>query len=260
MAGVFDLSSLKKDPQTSQGGAHEVLVTAQNVQQVLTSSQEKPVILHVGSSRSPESDEMRKNFNELHNDAFTYAYVDADQTPEVAGALGVQAIPTVVAFIGGRPAGSFQGGQPRQVLEQLVSQVAPGETAPSDPRIDNATALLQAGNLPEAEAAFAAILKEEPGNKPAKSGLSRTHLLQRVAGSREEAEGRSGVDSELTAADREAAQGDLNAAFSRLLAQLVRLAGDDKDAVKKRLIELFSAFEGAPEVDEARRKMASALF
>ena len=260
MAGVFDLSSLKKDAQSAGGGgAHEVLVTAQNVQEILTSSQQKPVILHIGSSRSPESDEMRKNFNELHNEAFTYAYVDADSTPEVAGALGVQAIPTVVAFIGGRPAGSFQGGQPRQVLEQLVSQVAPGEQTPADPRIDNAQALLQSGNLAEAEAAFDAILKEEPGNKAAKSGLSRTHLLQRVAAG-PSAEQESPLDAELIAADEEAAQGNLPAAFSRLLAQLVRLAGDDKETVKNRLIELFSAFEGAPEVHEARRKMASALF
>ena len=114
MAGVFDLSSLKKDAQSATGGgAHEVLVTAQNVQEILTSSQQKPVILHIGSSRSPESDEMRKNFNELHNEAFTYAYVDADSTPEVAGALGVQAIPTVVAFIGGRSSRSTSSPAPR---------------------------------------------------------------------------------------------------------------------------------------------------
>ncbi|MFP7665104.1 MAG: tetratricopeptide repeat protein [Corynebacterium pyruviciproducens] len=259
MAGVFDLSSLKKDPQPSQGGgAHEILVTAANVQQVLVSSQEKPVILQVGSSRSPESDEMRKNFNELHNDGFTYAYVDADATPEVAGALGVQAIPTVVAFIGGRPAGSFQGGQPRQVLEQLVSQVAPGEEKPSDPRIDNANALLESGNVAEAEAAFQKILKEEPGNKEAKSGLARTHLIHRVAEAQVDAA--TGLDAELIQADAEAAGGDLSAAFSRLLGQLMTNFGDDKETVKKRLIELFSAFEGSPEVDDARRKMASALF
>ena len=68
------------------------------------------------------------------------------------------------------------------------------------------------------------------------------------------------LESQLAAADAEAALSDFAAAFARLLA-LVRKGGDDREPARQRLVELFEiAGNENPDVAQARRELASALY
>jgi putative thioredoxin len=56
-------------------------------------------------------------------------------------------------------------------------------------------------------------------------------------------------------------QQDVIAAFERLIALVKRTAGDERTAVRTRLIELFDLFDPAdPQVIAGRRNLANALY
>ena len=268
--GVVDLGSLVP-PAGSESG--EVLVTIANFEQVIGQSTQKPVVLQVGTSRSPDSEALRSTFKELARPEFIFAYVDADTSPEVAQALGVQGLPTTLAIMNGQPVANFAGAQPKDALEKFLEQLAPSQgQAPTDPRLANAANLAAAGDIDGAIAAYEKILTEEPGNAEAKRLLDAAQLARRVATS-ETTAGEAvtlanadpmDIEKAFAAADAEAQAGELDAAFDRLLTLMAQLTGADqaaeKESVKARLLELFQAFAGATEVTAARRRLASLLY
>lgn len=127
---------------------------------------------------------------------------------------------------------------------------------------------LERGDLAAAEDAYRRALKENPGDAEAHAAMLQVQLLQRAdaadaaqALAAADAGGPRDVDAALTAADVEAAVGDFGAAFARLLASVRVTAGDDRERVRQRLVDLFEiAGPGHPEVAPARRNLASALY
>lgn len=69
------------------------------------------------------------------------------------------------------------------------------------------------------------------------------------------------VAKALLAADAEVLSGAPAAGFDRLIALLRTTAGEEKDALRERLVGLFGLFEPAdPQALAARGAMASALY
>ena len=68
------------------------------------------------------------------------------------------------------------------------------------------------------------------------------------------------IDAAFAAADVQILSQDVDGAFGRLVGLVRRTAGDERTAVRTRLIELFELFDPAdPEVVAGRRNLASAL-
>ncbi|QPK84025.1 tetratricopeptide repeat protein [Corynebacterium qintianiae] len=286
-AGAIDLSALKQQAESAppaSGVGFEALVTATeaNIEdEVLRMSLKVPVIVHIGTDRSPDSAALQSAFADLARGQrqFRVAYVDADATPSVAQMFGVRVLPTVIAIAAGRPVTSFEGNQPAEQLTQwveaLVSNVGAqleglgDDTAeaeqgePEDPRLDAATAALNRGDFDAATAVYDEILGDDPTNAEIKQARATVGVLKRLdPGNRTidpvaaaDAD-RGDVDKQLAAADAETVAGMPEKAFDRLLA-LVKA----EPKAKERLLELFTLFEpGDPRVIEARTKLASALF
>jgi putative thioredoxin len=197
--------------------------------------------------------------------------VDVDANPRLAQALRVQGIPMVVAVVGGQLVEGFTGVLPEAQVRQYVDAVlkaggvavGPAE----DPRLDAADDALMTGDLDEAEAAYKKILAESPADRAAESGLAQVSLYRRVTGVdpaaalAKAAADPDDIAAQQLAADIEVLSGQAPEAYARLVGLVRRTSGEDRDAVRKYLLSLFSvAGPDDPAVAKARRALASALF
>ena len=133
--GALDLSQVKAQAEareaaksqaqsqgTSGGIAPFFEVTDVNFENdVVRRSTQVPVIALIGTQRSPASEQLKADFQELANAGnlkFLVGYIDADTFPQIAQVFSVQQLPTVVAIGAGQPLTNFEGGQPKEALQQ----------------------------------------------------------------------------------------------------------------------------------------------
>jgi putative thioredoxin len=111
--------------------------------------------------------------------------INIDENPGIAGQLGIQSIPAVFAFAGGRPVDAFMGAIPesevRRFAEKVIAQApaaAPAEGS-MDAEIANALTAaneaLAAGDLPRAAQIFGAIVQHVPDHAEALIGLAQVY-------------------------------------------------------------------------------------
>lgn len=185
VAGAIDLGEVKaraearsQAQRAGQSSVAEVeptvTITMDNVEeQLIKRSMQVPVVVLIGTPRSPDSEQLRADLSQIASGAslsFIFAYIDADATPQVAQMFGIQGLPTVVALAQGQPLANFEGGQPMEALQQWTAAVVkavegklPGitgddaEAEPAeDPRFEPATEALNAGDF---DAAIAVMRK-----------------------------------------------------------------------------------------------------
>jgi putative thioredoxin len=177
----------------------------------------------------------------------------------------------VVAVVNGQLVEGFTGVLPEAQVKQYIDAVlkAGGVSveAPADPRLDAADDALMVGDLDEAEAAYRKILAEHPADAAAESGLAQVELYRRISGAdpatavAKADASPDDIDAQRLAADIEVLSGEADKAYARLVALVKRTSGDEREAVRKHLLSLFSvAGPDDPAVAGARRALASALF
>ncbi len=100
--------------------------------------------------------------------------MNIDQNPGIAGQLGIQSIPAVVAFSGGRPVDWFQGNIPESQVKAFIAKIAgPPPPTSTDELVTAGYAALTDEAFLEASEMFAAVLGAEPENLRAITGLAR---------------------------------------------------------------------------------------
>lgn len=109
--------------------------------------------------------------------AVIMAKVNIDEEQEIAGQLGVQSVPTVVAFVGGRPVDGFVGAQPESQIKAFVEKLAgPVGPTPAEQMMDEALAALEAGDIQSAAQGFAGAMQQDPTNMDAVAGLANCYI------------------------------------------------------------------------------------
>ncbi|MGC0249757.1 co-chaperone YbbN [Pseudactinotalea sp. Z1748] len=280
----------------SSGGGAVVDVTLQSFQEVVQRSVEVPVIIDLRSPRSPASGELSATLQTLageYGGRFLLARADVDAYPQIAQAFQVQGAPAVCAVIKGQPLPLFQGPQPLEQIRAVIDEVLrvaaengvtgkvegveepaedeDGEEAaeePLPPHIQAAYDAIENDDLDAAAEAFEQGLRENPADAEAKAGLAQVDLGRRLSGLDIQSvlttvaqAASDDVEAHLAAADVEAASGQIEQAFSRLISLVRVTAGDDRERARKRLLELFLIVpEGSPELLKARRELAVALY
>ncbi|MFI0982306.1 tetratricopeptide repeat protein [Streptomyces sp. NPDC021093] len=224
---------------------------------------------------------------------FVLAKVDVDANQMLMQQFGIQGIPAVFAVVAGQALPLFQGVAPeaqiRQTLDQLIQvgeerfgltgiQVADGAGAaaeteaaapvgPYDALLDAAMDALNANDFGGAVQAYKNVLADDPANPDAKAGLAQAELLGRVTKldpqqtRKDAAERPADVTAQIAAAELDLAGGHIEDAFGRLVDTVRVTAGDDRNAARVRLLELFEVV-GAddPRVASARSALARVLF
>ncbi|HKD25179.1 MAG TPA: thioredoxin [Xanthobacteraceae bacterium] len=109
--------------------------------------------------------------------AVKLAKMNIDEHPAIAGQMGIQSIPAVIAFVNGQPADGFMGalpeGQVVAFLERLTRQEIGGE---DKELLKAADAALVAGDAAGAAELYSEILTGDPANVHALAGLARSYL------------------------------------------------------------------------------------
>lgn len=110
--------------------------------------------------------------------AVLLAKMNIDDHPEVAGQLGIQSIPAVIAFVNGQPVDGFMGAQPESQIKAFIERLggkAPG-AAETEQLLEQADALLAAKDYGQAAQHFGAVLQMAPDSVRALAGLARCYL------------------------------------------------------------------------------------
>lgn len=292
--GAVDLASIaaaaaaRTAPAASEGGAVDIVdVTELNFQIFAERSLTQPAFLLLCSRLAPQCAELRARVERIAAEfagRMVLGVVDVDAEPGIAQAFQVQAVPAMVALIGGRPAPLFQGSpeddQLRSVFEQVLQVAAEAgigqgtavgedgepEPAPLPPLHQEAYDAIEKGDYSAAIAAYDRALKENPKDADARAGRAQVGLLQRTAEAdpaairAAAAANPTDVDAQLAAADLDVAMGAVEDAFARLLDALRVSVEDERERVRVRLIELFDVVGVAdPRVIAARKDVASIL-
>lgn len=263
-------------PTTNSGGGVAIIdVTEATFQsEVLERSLTTPVLVDFWAEWCAPCKQLSPVLERLATEgggAWVLAKVDVDANPRLAQMFRVQGIPMVYAIVGGQPIDAFSGVVPEAQLRQWIDAVlkAAGVSVqpPEDPRLREADEALITGDLDAAEQAYKKILAETPADAAAEAGLAQVALYRRIRGADQAAalaaaeRDPDDVPAQLLAADFEVLSGQAEQAYQRLVALVRRVAGDDRETVRKHLISLFTiAGPDDPAVASARRALASALF
>jgi len=111
--------------------------------------------------------------------------MNIDEHPAIAGQLGIQSIPAVIAFVNGQPADGFMGALPESQVTAFLERLTKQEIRSEEKELlKSADAALVAGDAAGAAELYSEVLAGDPANVHALAGLARSYL---EAGSIEEA-------------------------------------------------------------------------
>jgi putative thioredoxin len=105
------------------------------------------------------------------------AKMNIDDHPEIAGQMGIQSIPAVIAFKDGQPVDGFMGAQPESQIKAFIEKLGgPAPANPAEAYLEQATALLADKDYGQAAQLFGALMQAEPDNVQAIAGLAQCYL------------------------------------------------------------------------------------
>ncbi len=290
---AVDLSALTRPAtptaaaDTTPRAAWVVDVTEVNFPvEVVEKSMQNLVLVDLGSPRSPVSVDVSAMMERIvapYDGAISLARVDVDTQPRIAQAFGVQSVPTVIAVAAGQPVDAFSGDQPDaqvagwvQSLVEAVADRLPGmagapvpdaeAAAPVDPLLAQAEDALEAGDLAAAIAAYEALVAQNPADTEAAVALGQLRFQERAAELPADAVEQAGatpddLPAQFAAADLLFATGRPEESYAFLVDVVGRFYGDERDAARDHLLELFALLgNDDPLVIAYRRKLAAALY
>lgn len=198
------------------------------------------------------------------NGDWRLAKLDVDSNQRLAATYGIQGIPAVKGFKGGRVIAEFTGALPEAQVRQWLTRLGP---TPGERLFDGGRQMEAAGDLQGAAAAYRRVLELEPSHAGARTALAGVELQLRAKVADERglrtrlATDPDDVEAATALADLRAAQGDFTEASSIVLAAIRNTSGEPRDRLRKHLLSLLDALPADDSrAMSARRALLLALY
>jgi len=276
-------------------GGFVVDVTDANFEQTVKDSTKHVVVMLLWKPTDQANAELATTLGRIAEEyagRFLLGRLDVDAYPQIAAAFQPQGVPTVVAVLQGQPLPLFAGAaseeQVRGVLDQVFAAAeqngvtgrvagagdAAGEEEPAEPVEEPLPPLhqeaydaIERDDLEAAEAAYAKAIKQDPKDADAIAGRAQVRLMRRTRGAdlqqvrQAAADAPADVSAQLAVADMDMLGGKVDDALDRLMQLLPASDGDDKEALRARLVDYFEVVGPTdPRVARARRRLAMYLY
>jgi len=156
---------------------------------VLAASQRKPVLVDFWAPWCGPCKQLGPQLEKAVRDSggkVALVKMNIDEHPQIAGQLGIQSIPAVIAFDKGQPIDGFMGALPESQVRGFIERLVGPLTAGADDLIAQAQAAATAGDPTTAAELYSQVLTEDESNLKAIAGLAKLHV---DAGDLEQAKG-----------------------------------------------------------------------
>ncbi len=163
----------------AQGAAVKDVTTASFKADVLNASARQPVLVDFWAPWCGPCKQLGPVLEKAVADSkgkVTLVKMNIDDHPQIAGQLGIQSIPAVIAFDKGQPVDGFMGAVPESQVRGFIERLVGPLAADADGIIAEAEAAVAAGDSEGAAALYARVLTEEETNPKAIGGLARLHV------------------------------------------------------------------------------------
>lgn len=284
-SGAFDLTPAKAT-STASGGSYVTVGTDSNFTEVIQLSNQVAVVVELwseraGSALTPVLDSVVREFQ----GRLVLVRVDVDANPQLAQAFQAEALPAVIAVLGGRPAPVFAGvlneAQVREALTSVLDAAArmgitgavdslpsPADNvdaAAEDPAEHELTPVqqaafdaLEAGDIAAAVEVYEKALVVNPRDEDSIAGLANVRLMLRL---QDDPATLVGVEAALAQADHLFADQLIEPALTGLLDAWGEATAEQRETIRGRLLEFFTLLGAdSPFVGPARARLASLLY
>jgi putative thioredoxin len=106
----------------------------------------------------------------------TLVKMNIDDHPQVAGQLGIQSIPAVIAFDKGQPIDGFMGALPESQVRGFIERLVGPLGAAAAELLEQAETAMAQGDAAAAAALYARVLTEDETNPKAIGGFAKLHV------------------------------------------------------------------------------------
>jgi putative thioredoxin len=183
MANSFDasfggLAGAKPDSGTMPGLVKDT-TTANFQRDVMEESRRQPVLVDFWAPWCGPCKQLQPIIERVVNEGngrVKLVKLNIDDHPSIPGQLGIQSIPAVIAFVGGRPVDGFMGAVPesqvRAFIDKIAGPMVDEGALEIEAALTDAKAALDAGDVGTAADIYGAVLQADPENLKAVAGMA----------------------------------------------------------------------------------------